>query len=369
MNKRQRIFLRLIALIAILAGVYYTIFIQTQKYESNSVISVKDLSKNQSISALGAMFLPNGPGPSQDSSLLQIYISSQDMYAYLNKDFNLTNYYTSKKIDFLHRLYKDTNITFLKATKENLLKAYNSDLLTYYDPKSATLSISYKHANSKTAQKVVENIINKSKEVLNKYEQENAKVVLNFLEKQEQRYKKSFMDAIKKLIKYQNRAKTFDPKLDIEAKSTLLANLESELIKTEIEYNSKLTKFSKNSIQIKPLIDSIKVLKNKIAKIKKEIVGNSKKDELNKKVFEYNLLKNELDFAKEMYKQILLKVEETKLSVNKNTKNIIIVTKPTLPQTYSEPNKMKQILTIFIVVTLIYSIIRFIILIIKDHID
>ncbi len=368
MKKRQRIMLRLIAILIFLLGAYYTIFIQTQKYESNSVISVKDLSKNQSISALGAMFLPNGPGPSQDSSILQIYISSQDMYDYLDKYFNLTNYYTSKKIDFLHRLYKDTNITFRKATKENLVKAYNSDLLTFYDPKSATLSVSYKHADPKIAKEVVEKILNKSKEVLNKYEQENAKVVLNFLEKQEARYKKSFMDAIKKLIKYQNRNRTFDPKMDIKAKSTLLASLESELIKTEIEYNGKVSKFSKDSTQVKPLIDALRTLRAKISNIKKEITGSSKK-RLNRKVVDYSLIQNEVDFAKEMYKQILLKVEETKLSVNKSTKNIIVITKPTLPENYSEPNKIKQILTYFIIITMIYGIIRFIFLIVRDHID
>ena len=368
MTKRQRIILRLISILVFLLGAYYTLFIQTQKYESNSVISVKDLSKNQSISALGAMFLPNGPGPSQDSSVLQIYISSQDMYNYLDKDFNLTNYYTSKKIDFLHRLYKDTNITLAKATKENLVKVYNSDLFTFYEPKSATLSISYKHADPKVAKKVVESILNKSKEVLNKYEQENAKVVLSFLEKQEARYKKSFMNAIKKLIMYQNRNKTFDPKVDIEAKSALLASLESELIKTEIEYNGKVSKFSKKSSQVKPLIDALRTLKAKIAKIKKEITGSSKK-RLNRKVVDYSLIQNEVDFAKEMYKQILLKVEETKLSVNKSAKNIIVITKPTLPENYSEPNKVKQILTIFIVIALLYNIFRFIFLIIKDHID
>jgi len=368
MKKHQRILLRLMALILIGIGVYYTIFIETKKYESNSVISVKDLSKNQSISALGAMFLPNGPGPAQDSKVLDIFINSEDMYDILDKDYNLTKYYTSKQIDFLQRLYPNSNIPFLQATKENLLNSYRKDLQVLYEPTSATISIAYMHSNPKIAQAIVKEIIKQSKKTINKFEQENAKVVLQFLEKQEKKYKQSFISAIKKLIKYQNRNGTFDPKIDIEAKSTLLATLESELIKNQIEYESKLVKLQKNSPQMKALYDTIQNLRAKIINIKKEIAGKSK-NRLNTKVYDFEFLKSEAGFAKEMYKQILLKVEETKLSVNKSTKNLIVITNPTLPQSYTKPKEIKQIVTIFIVVLLFYSIIRLMIFIIRDHVD
>jgi len=364
MKKWQRILLKLIFMAIFTAGAYYTIFIQTQKYESNTIIAVKDLSKSQSISALGALFLPNGPGPSQDSKVLELYIRSQDMYDYLDKDFNLTSYYTSNKIDYIHRLYKNTKIDYIKVTKENLLQKYNDDLSILYDPISATLKISFLHADPKIAQKIVE----KSKNVLNGFEQENAKVVLKFLEKQEKKYKKSFMEAIKKLIRYQTKNSTFDPKIDIQAKSQLLANLEAQLIKKEIEYKSLLVKKPKEAPDMKLRYNSIKTLRANIYKLKKQIAGKSK-SKLNTKVYAFEYIKSQVDFAKEMYKQILLKVEETKLSVNKNTKNIIVVAKPTLPQSYVSPDKIKQILTYIIVLMLLYGILRLIIFIIKDHID
>ena len=220
------------------------------------------------------------------------------------------------------------------------------------------------HADPKIAQKIVE----KSKNVLNGFEQENAKVVLKFLEKQEKKYKKSFMEAIKKLIRYQTKNSTFDPKIDIQAKSQLLANLEAQLIKKEIEYKSLLVKKPKEAPDMKLRYNSIKTLRANIYKLKKQIAGKSK-SKLNTKVYAFEYIKSQVDFAKEMYKQILLKVEETKLSVNKNTKNIIIVAKPTLPQSYISPDKIKQILTYIITLTLLYSIIRLIIFIIRDHID
>jgi len=224
------------------------------------------------------------------------------------------------------------------------------------------------HADPKTSQKIVEKIVEQSKNVLNSFEQENAKVVLKFLEKQEKKYKKSFMDSIEKLVKYQTKNSTFDPKIDIEAKSQLLATLEAELIKKEMEYKSLLVKKQKESSDMKLRYDSIKALRANIYKLKKEIAGKSK-SKLNTKVYAFEYLKSQVDFAKEMYKQILLKVEETKLSVNKNTKNILVIAKPTLPKSYVNPDKIKQILTYIIVLLLLYSIIRLMIFIIKDHVD
>jgi len=368
MKKWQKLLFKSIFIILFTTGAYYTIYIQTQKYESTTVISVKDLSKNQSISALGAMFLPNGPGPSQDSKILQIFIESEDMYKILDRDFNLTSYYTSKQIDFLQRLYLDTKIEFIKATKENLLKKYNNDLNIIYDPISATLMIGYMHADPKIAQKILKKILKKSKNILNSFEQKNAKVILKFLTKQEQKYKKNFMGTIKKAVKYQTKNFTFDPKIDIESKSKLLASLEAQLVKKEIEYKSLLVRKQKKAPDMKLKYDSIKALKSNIYTLKKQIAGKSK-SKLNAKVYTFEYIKSEIEFAKEMYKQILLKVEETKLSVNKSTKNIIVVTKPTLPQSYIDPNKTKQILTYIIALLLMYSIILLIIFIIKDHVD
>jgi len=368
MKKPYRILLKSFFVLLFVLGAYYTIFIETQKYRSSAIISVRDLSSNQAISALGAMLLPQGPGPSQDSSILQLYVASEDMYHTLDRDLNLTAYYTSDRIDFARRLYPDSPIPWLDATADNLLRHYRSDLSTAYDPASATLTLSYQHADAHTAQRVVRTLITASQEVLNRFEQENAEVTLKFLEKQEAKYKQRFIDAVGKLIAYQTRHNTFDPKIDIEAKSTLLATLQSELIKKEITYKSRLARQKRGTPEMRTLYDAIASLRSQIARLQKAIAGLSPQ-KLNTKVYDFETLKSQVEFAKEMYKQTLIKVESTRLSVNKSTKNLIIITHPTLPQSYTSPRKLKQVLTILLVLWLLYGIIRLVVFIIRDHKD
>ena len=114
--------------------------------------------------------------------------------------------------------------------------------------------------------------------------------------------------------------------------------------------------------------DTLYQMKRSIARIKKQMAGYGQ-DELNKNVSEFELLKNEVDFNRERYKQTLIKLEETKVEVKQNAKNLIVVTQPTIAQTYSEPNKLKDILTLLIILSFLYGILTLILSILKEHKD
>jgi capsular polysaccharide transport system permease protein len=351
---------------------YYIIYIQTEKYQSNSVITIKDLSKKQSISSLGSLVLGQGDiNTKQNLELISVYIRSLDMYKMLDKDYNLTKYYSSDKLDILERLKKDTNIYFLKLNQENLLKNYNNDLEIFYDDLSATLKVSFYHTNPKTAQSITKKIIELSEKKINKIEKESAIILAKFLKEQEESYRKKYIDTIKKIINYQNRVGLIDPDINIKAKSELLANLESELIKKEIEKKAKSIKFTNISPEIKMLNQEIYNLKAQIRKTKSSLTGKKsrKKIKLNQDKFTFELLKNELMLNQELYKQSLLKVEDAKITTSQNAKKLIVITKPNLPEQYIKPNKIKNIFTLMIILLFIYQIIKISAIILVEHKD
>ena len=57
------------------------------------------------------------------------------------------------------------------------------------------------------------------------------------------------------------------------------------------------------------------------------------------------------------------------IQATQNAKNFIVITKPTLAEDYSTPNKVKNIITLFMVLFMVYGIISMIYSIIKDHKD
>jgi len=361
--------LKLFFTIIFFIGVVYIVLFETERFQSNSVITIRDLSQKQTAGSFDMILSQTSP-VMQDSKLLELYIRSGDMLDFLDQKFNLSAYYSGDKIDIARRLSKESPLPFNKLTKENLLEQYNKDLFIIYDTPSTALKVGFAHADPAIAQKIVQNINGHSGDALNLLERENAKVALHFLEKQVKESKTTFIDSIKKMIDYQNKHNTIDPNLDVQSKSTILANLESDLIKKTVEYDSGARFMIKNSPEIKTARNTIENLKKEIKKVKKQIAGTgSDRKELNEAVFDFELLKNDIDFNKEIYRQSLVKLEELRTQVNQNIKNLLVINKPSLAERYTYPDKPKKILTLFIILAFLYGILISIITLLRDHRD
>jgi len=364
-----KILLKVFFTLSFILGTFYIISYETERYQSDSIINIRDLSQKQTANPFD-MILSQASPVMQDSKLLELYIRSEEMFNYLNTKFHLSTYYSSNKIDILRRLSPNSKLEFFKLTKENLVEQYNKDLFIIYDTPSTALKVSFAHADPKIAQKIVLSIIKHSSYTLNLLERENAQVALQFLKKQVTESKITFINSIKKMIIYQNKNNTIDPNLDVAAKSTILANLESDLIKKNVEFASGSKFMIKNSTELKIAKSTIKNLEKEIKRVKSKIAGNSKgKKELNTAVFDFELLKNDITFSKEVYSHSLAKLEELKAQVNQNIKNLLVINKPSLPERYTFPNKPKKVFTLFIILSFLYGILISIITLLKDHRD
>lgn len=344
----------------------YIVYVETERYESASITLLKDLSQKQEMS-LGSMLLGQTSTTMQDSKVLELYMRSNEMFNFIDQQYDLIHHYTSDKLDPVQRLYHNAVLSIYSASKKNLLKKYNDDLTIVFDEPSGTLSLSFIHTDPHIAKQILESIIKRADDIINQFSKENAQVALHFIEKQKIENKALFIDAIKQLIAYQNKHNTIDPNIDVERKITILASLESDLVKNEVEYNSKAKTYNVNGAEMRMLKALVENIKESIQRVKTELAGSNNK--YNANVFEFELLKSEMVFNKEVYRQTLINQEELKIEVNQNAKHLVVVAKPTLADIYTYPNKLWDIFTLFIIIVLFYNIVRAIRAIIQDHND
>jgi len=365
---RFKILMKIIFIMIFAISVYYILKIESERYESNSIVLLTDLSKKQSVK-LSELILGSNAETTQDSKVLELYIRSFAMYNYLDKKFNLSDYYKSKNLDMLQRLYETSLLPKYRANKNNFLKKYNGDLKVIYDNASGTLELSFAHINPHKAQNILKAIISHAEEVINHFSKENSQIALNFIEHQVAQKKIKFIYSIKKLIDYQNKHHTIDPALDVKRKIEILSNLELELVKAEVEYATKIKTWNPNGREMLTLKENIKNIKRSIFRVKQELAGKNKNGELNTNVFDFELLKSEMEFSKEIYRKTLINQEEIKVEVAQQSKHLTIVQQPTLADDYTYPNKVWDVFTIMVVLYFIYFIINSIIMIIENHKD
>ena len=352
-----------------LSLVYYINFLKTEKYESKMTIIIKDLSQEQSVSPFGALLLSSASNSQQDARLLEVYMKSNDMYELLDKEFNLTSYYSSQTIDVLNRLNNEFILPNFEENRVNFVEKYNADLIVIFDELSATIEVAFAHANSKLAKEIVERIVQYAGSRLNYFDRENSQVVLDFLKKQEEKKYKLFLDSLKQLLVYQNMHNTISPKTEVESKSAILAELEGKLVQQEVSYSSKLLYMNENTAEMRLMKITIVNIKKRIKKIKFEMVGRKNGRRLNKDMSDFELLKSEVAFNKQVYMQTLAKLEETSVLVSQKSKNLIVVSKAKVSDAYVYPKKLKDTLSVLIVLGFIYGILGFILILIEDHKD
>jgi capsular polysaccharide transport system permease protein len=368
--KKATWLIRSLFLVLFMAFAYYILFVETEKYESKSITALKDLSKKQEVN-LGSILSGNNDPIATDSNVLELYIRSCEMYDFLDKKYQLSDYYTSKTMDFYQRLYKDALLPAYRVSRETLLAAYNKDLFVTYEGLSQTLTLKFAHADSNVSQAILKDIIAHSDDVINTFSRENAKISLAFIRKQVKENRELFIKSIKNLIHYQNKHHTLDPHLDAARKNTILAELEADLAKKEVEYTSKLkSNWNPNGSEMRMIRATINNTKKSIESMMKELSGNSKQSsELNVNIFDFEVLKNEMEFAKEVYKQTLINQEKVKIEVNQNAKHLVVITKPNKAESYTYPDKVWDIFTLALTLFFLYGIFMTIIIIVRDHKD
>jgi len=351
-----------IFLLPFLSLASYVIFVQTELYESSSTVLIKDLKSPSIPTNMLTALMPNGTSSNmQDSKLIEKYIYSSEMFNKIDKKFGLKKHYMSKALDPMQRKYSFSSLS-------DFIKLYKKRVIINYDVTSSTLDISFLHTDAKMAKEILEFIISEAEKKLNMYDKENGNEMLEFIQKQEKHNKKILFNSIEALLDYQNRHKTIDPSIDIKSKSRIVAKLEQEIIQKEIKYANLKQYMNISSVEVKTLKGEIYSLKKKLNDIKSQLSGVSKK-ELNENLFEFETLKSDVEFNKERYKQTLIQLDMALIQSTQNAKNFIIITKPVISDTYSYPDKVKNIITLFMVLFMVYGILSMVYAIIKDHRD
>lgn len=353
--------IRKVFISVLLLSLIYVLFIESERYKSESSILLKDLNSNQAVGLDLSLFGTTPSTQMQDSKVLETYLKSYEVLEKLDNKFNLREYYKSDELDTLNKLSKN-------STREDFLEIYLKNIDIFYNEVSGIITISFLHTSRKSSKEILEFILKEAEEKINKYNEINAKKSMAFISKSLQQNKLSLDSAIKDLEEYQNNNLVLDPTSNAQSKTAIISSLEATLVQKQAELEQLNHYMSDNSFDVQNLKNEIVAIKSSIETAKKKLIGNSN-DRLNKVLFEFERLKSIVEFETEKYKQSLLQYEMVKNDIEKDAKTLQIISKPNLPDGHTIPNRPLDILDIVIALGLIFGVVSLIISIIKDHRD
>lgn len=184
----------------------YILFIQSNRYESIAKVIVNQSQPLESASNNFSSVVTSQRTKSEDAQLIIEYIKSIEMVEYLDYSIDLRKIYSNKKADIFSRLSRN-------ADKDALHKYYLKHIKVKLNSDSSILVIEVQSFSAEDSRRILEIIIRRSEEFINKIFHDVAKQQLDFIRNEVLAKEKRILELEKKLRLAEAKAASSDSKL------------------------------------------------------------------------------------------------------------------------------------------------------------
>ncbi|PZT48899.1 capsule biosynthesis protein [Helicobacter valdiviensis] len=349
-----------IVFVLMIPVICYYLFFAAPRYVSTITMSVRSSSSDIApISGLASLVGVN-TGAREDVLFLQSYIHSLDMLNILQDSIDIKSLYQKQGLDPFYSLKEE-------SSQEDFLKFFQNRTKIIFDQTSGLLSVEVEGFTQEDAQKIANTILMQSEKFVNEISHKAAREQMAFAEQELLRAKERLSKAQNDLLVFQGRYGVFDPLKQAEAKASLTNEIESKIAQKEAELTTMQSYLNENAPQIIMLKSEIKALNQQLDKESAKIVSSKNSKRLNNLAAKFQDLSIEAKFAQDAYTTALTSVETTRIESSRKIKQLVIIQGANLPQDSTYPRILYNILTIFVILSLLYGIIKLIAMIIEEH--
>ncbi len=339
----------------------YLFAIAVEKYRSTSTYVIRDLSTKETMGVDLGIFGVGGSSQQLDAGIVVHYLQSADMFARVDQRFDLKGRYRSSQTDIRERLVWD-------PSNEDFVDLYRKNLKILPDPSSGITTISFESTDPQTALSILQYLLESGEAFLNELNRQRAEKKIAFASSQLERNKAKLDNAIQVLEAFQNRHRLIDPSADMAVKNSIIASLEASIVEKTAAYNQLVSYMSPDTIDALKMQTHIGELKAALEKTKSKLSG-ADPARLNDLMFDYQKLKNDVDFATEVYKKTLVQYEVLRIEALQESKIFEVVAAPTLPDGHVYPKRLHMTLTAMVLTLIGYKVAMLVWAVVKDHKD
>jgi len=358
-NKRLWIAYTCCVLIPVLIIIFYLVAFAKDRYESSSILLVKQVADTPVADTAGLGALLGVPNTSrEDSQILKEYIGSRDMIEQLDQTLHLRQEFSSVN-DPIFALSKDASV-------EDLVEYFNKMIKVELDEQTMMLHVHAQGFSPQFSLKLNQEVLKQSDQFINEISQTIAQEQQVFAQKQYTEATAQLDEARQAVLQYQNENEIFDPELQAKAVATLIAGLQSSLAQMKTEERTLLSYLTPEAPQVVALRSQIAALQQQINTESSKLTSpNNLK--LNKNVADFEALKAQVEFAADLYKISLVSLEKARLEASRKLKKLVVIATPRLAQDALYPRKIYISITSFLLLNIIFGIGLLIHSIIREH--
>lgn len=355
-----KLIIRLIIGYTVLA-IPYWLLVASDRYVSQATVIIQ---RTDQISSPGIAIPGVSPGNTNaaDQLLLREYLLSEDMLAKLDATLDLRSHYSNWRRDPVSRMW------FKDAPTEWFYQYWLNRIQVDYDDYSGVLRIKAQAYDAKTAQAIVNLMVELGEAHMNEIGHRLAYSQVEFLSRETTTAHDRLLDATQKLIDFQNRKGLVAPQTTAENLNALIDKLEAQKTDIQTQLASLPANLNANQPMVVMLKKSLSAVQQQIAQRRAELASPSSST-LNYTVEEFQRLKMQTDFTQDLYKTALSSLEQGRMDAARTLKIVSILQSPTKPTYPLKPERFYNALVTLLIGLAMIGVVKLMESIILDHVD
>ncbi len=340
---------------------FYQIIIASPRFESRAQVIVQQPDAMATMDT--SMAFLSGLGVSagySDAELIKIYIHSNDMLSHLNERLNLKAHYTSTDVDYFSRLSS-------ASTLEEFSEFYKTHIDVSIDEKSKVITVLAQGFDAEFAHQLVSEIVKQAEWYVNSIGHQLAESQLDFIKNEHSIVENKLSDIQIALLQFQQKYNLLDPTAEGMAHQQIAYELESQLSKNQAKVSALRNVLNDNSPQMTALKDEINALNEQLDKQRDKLTNSDgTKNSISEILAKYTDYKVKLELAIKGYTSSQISLEKARIEAYKQLKYLVVVEKPTTPESHQYPAVLYNILLFSVLLMGTVLIVRIIVSVVNE---
>lgn len=339
---------------------FYTVFIETPKFESQAQIIVKQPDGASTMDASMALLSGfTGQSTSSDPQLVKAYIHSQDMLNYIESQLKLFEHISSDNVDVFSRLSGD-------ASREDFVDYFLKMVDIYIDDASSVITVKVKGFDASYTQSLTQVIVERSEWYINSIGHHLANEQLKFVQGEHNLVEQKLSKTQTELLQFQQEHNLIDPLAEGAAMQQIAYGLEGQIAAKEAELKTLLAVMSSNAPQVMATKSALEGLKLQLVAERSRLATTKNNMSVSEILAKFTDLKVNLDLALQAYTASQISLEKSRIEAYRQLKYLIVVEAPTLPEDATYPKEQYNLLLAAVLLLLVFGIGKIIIATIKE---
>ena len=346
-------------LLPLAAFSYYQLSVATDRFHSDSTISIAEDNNSAPSLDLSVIGLPTS-ADDKDALTLVTYITSIDMLQKLEAELQMRQHYSDPRIDWYSRLPAE-------ASLEDFHKFLESYIVVEYDTTSHLVNIHVESFSREFAQKIVNTILARSQQFVDTLNSRVTVEQTKFFENQLKMTEIRLREAKGALLQFQRENGLLTTDSEAQMINASIGVLNGQLLAKQGDLEVKRRELNENSPVVQSLRAEIETLKRQIVQEKDKLsigTGGSAVSELAAKFGEIQF---NLEFVETIYKSNLTQLERVRVEAAQRLKYLIIVTSPSMADASLYPDRPYNIGTATILLLMVFFVISLMVAIVREH--